>query len=139
MLLISNCKCTLTWTGPVQELNQGPLNLNELYHVYGATQQSIWCWFSSWSDHPTINSFIKKNYVLTSVATHDCDLIFYNQNASFFHNIHLSTLLVQRYVLHPVDIKSKKCQNCSSVVLITVISRTRKVIKNLPKHPEILC
>lgn len=31
--------------------------------------------------------------------------------------------------MHPVDIKSKKCQNCSSVVLNTVISLTRKVKK----------
>lgn len=41
--------------------------------------------------------------------------------------------------MHPVDIKSKKCQNCSSVVLNTVISLTRKVKKKMPKHPEILC
>lgn len=40
ILLISNCKCT--GTGPVQELNPGPLNLNELYHVYGATQHNLY-------------------------------------------------------------------------------------------------
>lgn len=90
ILLISNCKCT--GTGPVQELNPGPLNLNELYHVYGATQQSIWCQYSSWF-WPSHNKQFYNIFFGFDQCCH-CDPIFYNQNASFFHNIHLSTLLV---------------------------------------------
>lgn len=58
IVIFINFKLQMYWDWTSPGIKPGALDLNELYHVYGATQQSIWCQYSSWSDHPTINSFI---------------------------------------------------------------------------------